>query len=108
MQDSSGYLQPLESFANLQKINESPPMYMIDDFLSLDECELLIRQGTPALKQSVVVDPKLGRVSLQSRTSESSYLDRQQSKWLHDRCSTLLRKPASDMEQVQVCRYKNG
>jgi hypothetical protein len=38
-------------------------MYMIEDFLSLEECEQLINAGTPMLKQSVVVDPKQGRVS---------------------------------------------
>lgn len=49
MEDELGYLRLIDSFANVQQINKSPPMYIIEDFLSHEECEWLIGQAEPLL-----------------------------------------------------------
>lgn len=45
------------------QVNEVPPVFIIDNFLSTEECLSLIESGRSGLKRSIVVD---GQVSAYS------------------------------------------
>ena len=63
-------------FTGLERVHEMPPIYLVHDFLSAEECDELKRVGGPGLKRSIVVDGKAGKTSAPTRTSESCFLNK--------------------------------
>jgi hypothetical protein len=87
------------------QMNTVPPIYVVENFLTPEECDLLIETGRAGLKRSIVVDGKAGKVSAPSRTSESCYLQKEKTVWLADKINALTGKPQSTHEPPQVARY---
>jgi prolyl 4-hydroxylase len=69
---------------------------------------LLIAEGEPFLKRSIVVDGKEGKTSAPSRTSQSTFLRKERTAWLSDKVAALTGRPPSTHEPAQVCRYESG
>lgn len=46
------------SFLSVQ-VHDTPPMYVCRNFLTADECQLLMESGGKGLKRSIVVDGKV-------------------------------------------------
>jgi prolyl 4-hydroxylase len=86
----------------------SPPVFVVDNFLTPEECTSLMTAGASGLKRSIVVDGLAGKSAAPSRTSESCYLLKESTLWLSARIATLLGKPVSTQEPAQVARYKEG
>ena len=82
-----------------------PPIYAVENFLTPEECQLLISAGAPGLSRSIVVDAKDGKSPAPSRTSESCYLLKSSTEWLHARVAALTGMPSVTHEPPQIARY---
>jgi prolyl 4-hydroxylase len=94
-------------YPNLKKINDSPNMFAISQFLSNEECDKLIEMTIPRLSKSIVVDPQ-GKISTDLRTSETSYLTKLEGSWLSEKVCKLLNISKNKQEPIQVARYSPG
>jgi len=93
-------------FPGLERLNQYPPVYIVNNFLTNEECDLLITTATPGLKRSIVVDGKAGKSPAPSRTSESCYLLKDQTVWLGEKITKLLPGKVHEMQEPpQVARY---
>ena len=85
---TKGFLQ-LNSFPNVRQIHDDPPLFMVDNFLSKNECKTLIAMSDKKVKTSQVVDAVTGiGVTHPARTSESCYYGNDL-KWLISRVYRL-------------------
>jgi len=89
-----------------------PDIVLINNFLSNDECEILIQQAKLKLKPSTVVDLKTGgRQIHQGRTSEGMHFNRGENALIQNlehRISELVHMPIEHGEGIQVLHYKMG
>lgn len=71
------------------QVHDNPPIYTVDEFLSIEECDKLIEAGAKHLSRSVVVGGKDGtdkpRVSAKTRTSQSYFFPKDQLPWLNEK-----------------------
>jgi prolyl 4-hydroxylase len=105
--DSKGFLQ-LNTFPNILQIHSDPPMYYVKNFLSMNECKMLISISEKKVKTSLVVDKTTSiGVPHPSRTSESCYFG-YDIKWLISRVSRLTGVPQKNQEPAQFTRYTTG
>jgi len=104
---TKGYLE-LNPFPKKKLIHNDPPIYMVENFLSSDECKYIINLSHKKVRKSLVVDPKTGRgVTHPSRTSESCY-HAYDIKWLISRVNRLTGVSQQFQEPTQVARYVTG
>lgn len=89
-----------------------PDIVLINNFLSNDECEILIQQAELQLNPSTVVDLETGgRQVHKGRTSEGMYFSRGQNALIQNlehRLSELVGIPIGHGEGIQVLHYKVG
>ena len=107
--DGSLYLPLNLNYPGLRLVHSSPPMYLIDDFLSEEECNQLIRVAGPMLQRSKT-HAAAGSEATKGRTSLTCHLRKSAGP-----CPTILRKiqlltnkPYGHMELPQVARYSDG
>jgi hypothetical protein len=102
-----GYLE-LNPFPKKKLIHQDPPIYIVENFLSSDECKYIMNLSDKKVRKSLVVDPKTGRgVTHPSRTSESCY-HAYDIKWLISRVHRLTGISQQFQEPTQVARYVSG
>lgn len=105
--NAQGYLD-LNAFPNKRLIHNDPPIYVIDNFLSPNECKYIIQMSEKKVKTSLVVDPNSGAgVEHPSRTSQSFYHG-YDIKWLISRVQRLTGLSQEYQEPTQVARYVKG
>jgi hypothetical protein len=93
---------PIAAVPGLTLLSRDPPVYLVPNFLSPEECASLAAAGLPGLHRSIVVDGVAGKAPAPSRTSESCYLSKESTAWLAARVTTLTGKSASTQEPPQV------
>ena len=104
---TKGFLQ-LNSFPNVRQIHDDPPLFMVDNFLSKNECKTLIAMSDKKVKTSQVVDAVTGiGVTHPARTSESCYYGNDL-KWLISRVYRLTGVSPECQEPAQFTRYVTG
>ena len=104
----SNYIPVNLGYPGLKPLRQSPPLYLIKDFLTPEECIILIRSAESCLIPSPVVGDGDGEPSPQ-RTSETSFLKREDVPTLITRVSNmLLGKNVHHIELPQVGRYLSG
>lgn len=104
---AKGYLE-LNPFPKKKLIHQNPPIYIVENFLSSDECKFIINMSDKKVRKSLVVDPKSGRgITHPSRTSESCY-HAYDIKWLISRVYRLTGVSQQFQEPTQVARYVSG
>lgn len=102
-----GFLE-LNNFPRKKLIHQNPDIYYIEQFLSHNECQELIKMSEKNVSVSRVVDKSTGQgVVHPSRTSESCYHG-YTIKWLVSRVQRLTRVPKENQEPTQVARYHTG
>eukprot|EP00536_Pseudo-nitzschia_multiseries_P001058 jgi/Psemu1/294264/fgenesh1_pm.13_\ len=79
-------------------------MYRVENFLTPDECDHLVRVASDSFTPAPVVGVGSGIVS-ETRTSSTCYLAREDLPGLVRKVSELTRKPICHMELPQVGRY---
>jgi prolyl 4-hydroxylase len=94
-------------YPNVRKINDSPIMYAVSQFLTEEECNKLIETMTPKLRKSEVIDPK-GKMTTDLRTSETAYLTKIEGSWLSEKVCKLLNISKNKQEPIQIARYSPG
>lgn len=91
---------------------QHPRIVLIEDFLSEEECDLLIEEAKSKLKRSTVVsDNKKGSMINDVRTSSGMFYTRGQTKTVHTvekRLAKLSNWPIENGEGIQILNYKVG
>eukprot|EP00850_Spirogloea_muscicola_P024426 SM000807S22589 [mRNA] locus=s807:50:1973:- [translate_table: standard] len=95
-------------------VSWNPRVTVLHNFLSEQECALLVKLGSPTLEQSQVADPDTGVSRFDDwRNSSSTFLTDEEEasppiKAISVRISHLTMVPTENMEPAQILRYKNG
>ena len=95
---------------NVTMHSSNPILYVVDNFLSNDECDAFIEAGKGRLKPSTVISPDK-HIQHKSRTSENCWIQHDASEILHEvskRFSILVQMPIRNAEQYQLVYYKEG
>jgi prolyl 4-hydroxylase len=97
-----------QSYPNLYKGLDNPPIYGIKEFLSPIECQQLIDLSKDNMTKSIVVDDK--NIFSDTRTSSTFFLGKNNEmyKILSERVSKLLNIRIEQQEPPQVTLYKYG
>ena len=105
--ETSVFQEVNKDYPNLFQINIDPPMYAIKDFLSEEECDLLIEKMKPLLKKSEVLTADAKKPT-KERTSETAYFSKKDGEFISDKVTKLFGIPEDHQEHVQVARYLPG
>ena len=87
-----------------------PILYVVNDFLSNDECDAFVEASEGKLKPSTVISPDQA-IQHESRTSENCWIDHSANDVVHEvsnRFSILVQMPIRNAEQYQLVYYKKG
>ena len=88
-------------------LSEDPKIFTIDNFITPDECDHMIKLAIPELIDSVVSDSKGGYVS-SGRTSKTAWIDHFHDKitsYLSTRISEEVNMPIENAEKYQIVHY---
>lgn len=91
-------------YPGLRVLNNDPPVFCVDNFLTPKECKFLIDNASDSFGPAPVVGRGAGEVS-PSRTSSTCYLAREDLPDLLRKVATLTGKPFAHCELPQVGRY---
>ena len=95
---------------NVTMFSNDPILYVVDDFLSEDECDAFIQASEGKLKPSTVISPD-EHIQHESRTSENCWIEHDANDIVHEvskRFSILVQMPIRNAEQYQFVYYKKG
>ena len=87
-----------------------PILYVVNDFLSNDECDAFVEASKGKLKPSTVISPDK-HIQHESRTSENCWIEHNANETVHEvskRFSILVQMPIRNAEQYQLVYYKKG
>ncbi len=98
-----------KSYPNLSKIHSDPDIYEIDNFLSDDECERIIKKVAHSMQPCLVKNEETGNVEPDpSRTSSNANIPRTEVPSLTSKILQMANCEEEQMEILQVLHYKNG
>jgi prolyl 4-hydroxylase len=92
------------------RINEEPPVYLFEDFLSADECEHLVELARPHMRRAVVSGGDQGMES-DGRTGGVHWIPHRQTavtQSISQRMAELVGLPLVNAESIQVINYGAG
>jgi prolyl 4-hydroxylase len=98
-----------EDYPGLRRVHDRPPIYVVDAFLSDEECDHFIRVAEPLLQRSKT-HAVAGSEATKGRTSLTCHLSKKTAPCpqLLQKLHTLTNKPFGHMELPQVARYTDG
>ena len=98
-----------KQYPGLKQIHEDPDVYLIDDFLSTDECDRIIAKAEPLLTPCLVKNELTGLVEQDSsRTNTDANLPQSEAPTIVSKLTNLASCSASQLEILQVLRYTEG
>ena len=95
---------------NVTLFSSDPIIYVVDDFISEDECQEFINCSKDKLQPATVVGLKEEQ-KLQDRTNEFAWLEHHANESIHEvskRLSILVQMPIRNAEMFQVVHYERG
>ena len=95
---------------NVTMYAADPILYVVDDFLSHDECDAFIEASKGKLQPSTVISSDK-HIQHESRTSENCWIEHDANDIVHEvskRFSILVQMPIRNAEQYQLVYYKKG
>ena len=95
---------------NVTMFSADPILYVVDQFLSSDECDAFIEVSAGKLQPSTVISPDK-HIQHESRTSENCWIEHNANEIVHEvskRFSILVQMPIRNAEQYQLVYYKTG
>jgi prolyl 4-hydroxylase len=95
---------------NVTMYAADPILYVVDNFLSNDECDAFIKASEGKLQPSTVISPDK-HIQHESRTSENCWIEHDANEIVHEvskRFSILVQMPIRNAEQYQLVYYKKG
>ena len=112
-QEDAGLLGPFhqinKQYPGLKQIHESPDIYLIENFLSADECDRIIAKAEPLLTPCLVKNELTGLVEQDSsRTSTNANIKQAEAPSIVSKITNLASCSASQLEILQVLRYTEG
>lgn len=93
------------SFPGVRRIHGDPPVFLVDGFLSKEECKLWRVEAKPSLQRSTIIIEANADTS-EARTSSSATLPKRD--WLERRIADLTAWPPDTQEPPQISRYARG
>lgn len=91
---------------------DKPVIALLDDVLSLEECDELIRLSRIKLQRSTIVDPATGRETvIAERSSHGTFFHTGENAFitnLENRLATVMNWPAENGEGLQILNYQVG
>ena len=110
---SNDYVNPImksDRAYTIEKVFDTPQLYIIEDFLTSKECDMVLKIATEFHRSKVYGDSKDTYQSIH-RTSFTCTLKKQQNdliRRLEERVSKLVHCPTTHIEPFQIVRYENG
>ena len=95
---------------NVTLFSSDPIIYVVDDFISEDECQEFINCSKDKLQPATVVGLK-EELKLKDRTNEFAWLEHHANESIHEvskRLSILVQMPIRNAEMFQVVHYESG
>jgi prolyl 4-hydroxylase len=95
---------------NVTMYAADPILYVVDNFLSNDECDAFIKASEGKLQPSTVISPDK-HIQHESRTSDNCWIEHDANEIVHEvskRFSILVQMPIRNAEQYQLVYYKKG
>jgi prolyl 4-hydroxylase len=95
---------------NVTLFSSDPIIYVVDDFISEDECQEFINCSKDKLQPATVIGLNEER-KVKNRTNEFAWLEHHANESIHEvskRLSILVQMPIRNAEMFQVVYYKNG
>ena len=95
---------------NVTLFSSDPIIYVVDDFISEDECQEFINCSKDKLQPATVVGLK-EELKLKDRTNEFAWLEHHAKESIHEvskRLSILVQMPIRNAEMFQVVHYESG
>lgn len=95
---------------HVRQLCHTPRLYLVHNFLSDEECDLLVNQAKNRIEASTVVDRDSGKTYTHpGRTSSGMFFQRAETELIHTiehRIFELTSIPAENGEGIQVLNYK--
>lgn len=112
-QEDAGLFGPFhqinQQYPGLKQIHERPDIYLIENFLSADECDRVIAKVEPHLTPCLVKNELTGLVEQDSsRTNTDANLPQSEAPTIVSKLTNLASCSASQLEILQVLRYTEG
>jgi prolyl 4-hydroxylase len=109
---------PINNIDNfgLKKLNDTPQILLIDNFLTTEECDHIVKVGDPMVKQSEVCG-KSGSRPDKSRTSWTAHIGKQlitKDKKdpilmnIYEKAGKFCNRSSKNIEPIQLVRYTPG
>ena len=101
---------PKKIAENVVMFSSNPILYVVDDFLSNDECNAFIDASSGKLEESTVVSAEK-EIKHKNRTSKNCWIAHDANDQVHEvskRLSILVQMPIRNAEQYQLVFYKVG
>ena len=95
---------------NVTLFSSDPIIYVVDDFISEDECQEFINCSKDKLQPATVVGLNKEQ-KLKGRTNEFAWLEHHANESIHEvskRLSILVQMPIRNAEMFQVVHYESG
>ena len=95
---------------NVTLFSSDPIIYVVDDFISADECQEFINCSKDKLQPATVVGLD-NEQKLKDRTNEFAWLEHHANESIHEvskRLSILVQMPIRNAEMFQVVHYERG
>ncbi len=95
---------------NVTMFSADPILYLVDNFLSNDECDAFIEASEGKLQPSTVINLD-NELQHENRTSENCWIAHDANDIVHEvskRFSILVQMPIRNAEQYQLVYYKKG
>lgn len=107
--------QPPPPMEELRELSYDPRVFVIDDFVTDEEAEVMMNYAKPLLKQARTINATTGLQQLdKARTNWQMYVNKTDNlehpifSKVVKRCHDLARIPLGHGEQIQVGRYNEG
>jgi len=109
MEHGFTFLPLNQDYPGLKRVHESPPVFIVQDFLNDEECAALIQTAGPLLQRSKT-HAAAGSEATKGRTSLTCHLEKKvyPCPILLKKIHHLTRKPYGHMELPQVARYASS
>ena len=95
-------------FPALRMVCAAPPIYVVENFLSAQQCVEMIEGSRPDLRESLAHNAGAHEGEEPPRTSSSVELGAEWSATLHALAERVTRQPAAHMEMPTLARYTAG
>ena len=98
-----------KEYPGLRQIHHDPDVFVVDNFLTADECDRIVSKTTAHLRPCLIKNESTGEVQNNpSRTSTDANLPQAEAPTIVNKLTSLVKCDPSQLEILQVLRYLWG